>query len=131
MQGMKQISLLFISLAVALCFSSCSDSRDSLMQDQVGYINGMAEVLEEVADGSMSSADAADKFADYKKEGDDIMKRKEELMKDLSVEEGKALMEKYSKEITETFKRYMNAVQSLEKSGRATQELLDAVSNLK
>jgi len=127
---MKLLLTILISATALFSLSSCGDSRDKLMQDQVDMLNDMAEVVEEVADGSLSSSEAAEKFADFKKEGADIMERKKVLMKDISDEEGKELREKYSKDSGKAMMRYMEAVEKLGKSGRMTKELQEAVENL-
>ena len=128
---MKKYMTLFISALVLFSFSSCADSRDKLMQDQVDYLNEMAEVIEGVADGTISSAEATEKFSEMKKTGDEFMERKKELYKGISAEDGKALAEKFNKPAAEAFGRYMKALEKLRKSGRMTQELREAVESIK
>lgn len=127
---MKLLLTIIISAIALFSLSSCGDSRDKLMQDQVDMLNDMAEVVEDVAEGNMSSAEAAEKFAEFKKDGADIMERKKALMKDITAEEGNELREKYSKESGKAMMRYVEAVKKLGKSGRMTKELQDAVENL-
>lgn len=127
---MKKILTILMSVAAIFSLSSCGDSGDKLMEDQLDYLNEMSEIIEEVADGSMSSADASEKFAGMKEAGDEFMERKKVLFKDISPEEVKAITEKYSKRSGESMMRYMKALEALRKSGRMTEELRKAVENI-
>lgn len=122
---------LILLLLAALFTVSCSDNHDKLMKDQIDYLGEMTEVLNKVADGDLSSSEGAEKIKALGKKGDEFMERKKVLNEDLSPEEGEKLMKKYQDESMAAFKEYMAAVQKLAKSGRMTQELTEAIENMK
>lgn len=122
---------LFILIAALFSLCSCGDSRDRVMQDQIDYMNSMGETLEAVASGEMSSADAAEEFSKLKEDGDRFLERKEVLMKDMSAEEGEALIKKYSKDAGEAANRFMLAIEQVRKAGRMTPGLINAIANSK
>lgn len=122
-------SLLALLLMISL--SACGDSHDRLMKDQIAYMDRITGVLQKVADGSMSSAEAAGKIKELGKQGDEFMERKARLNRDASPEELQAVVEKYSKESGETLMRYLEALEKLSGSGRLTRELSEAIANMK
>ena len=102
------------------------DSREKLMDDQENYMNGMAEVIEDVAEDKMFSIDTDIKFADSKKQGAVFKQCKKDLMMNMIPVEGQALIEKFSKKPRETYQRYLKAVEKLAKSVMSKKELEDA-----
>jgi len=118
-------------LIFAVLLVSCGDSRDKLVKDQLAWTNEVSEVLNKVADGKLSSSEAAEKIRKLGKQGDEFMKRKEVLYKDIKPEEVRELTEKYKDELSESVKGLMNAMQNVVKSGRMTEELQEAMVNMK
>lgn len=127
---MTHFHRLLIALA-ALFLVSCGDSHDKLMRDQLAWTNEVSEVLNQVADGSLSSADAAEKIRELGTKGEDFMERKEALYQDASKEKIQATAEKYRDEMTEAVQGMMKAMQNVVTSGRMTRELQDALANMK
>ena len=101
------------------------------MDDQLDWMEEMTEIINEVADGDLSSSDAAAKIKKLGKEGDDFMKRKEALNKDRSSEDLAELQKKYGKRSGEATMNFIKAIQKLKQSGRATNELSEAMQNMK
>ena len=100
------------------------------MEDQLDYIEEMASVLDDVSEGGNAS-DAAEKIKALGKEGDEFMERKKELFADADPEALDKLTKKYAKRSQESARMLMLSIQKLEKSGRATPELKDAILNMK
>lgn len=118
-------------LASAFLLVSCGDNHDKLMKDQLAWTNEVSEVLNQVADGSLSSSDAVEKIKKLGKEGEEFVKRKEALNKDVDKEEVQAVAEKYRDEMTEAVQGMMKAMMKVVSSGRMTEELQDAMTNMK
>ena len=120
------------SLIVALLFfTSCGgDSGDKLMKDQLDYMEEVAGVLDEVSDGGNAS-EAAEKIKELGKKGDEFMERKTALFGEAGDADLQQLTEKYSERARESARKMMEAIQRLEKSGRVTAELQEAIINMK
>jgi len=127
---MKHRTFLLILLCPFL-FSSCRDTPVKVQEDRVEYMEDFTKIINKVADGSMSSSDAAKKIKAHGKKGEELLKRTEASVKDLSPEQRKALEDKYVEKHMKAFKEYVQAVEKLKQSGRATQELADAIENMK
>lgn len=127
---MTHLHRLLIPFA-ALLLASCGDSHDKLMKDQLAWTNEVSEVLNQVADGSLSSADAAEKIRELGTKGEDFMERKEALYQDASKEKIQATAEKYREEMTGAVQGMMEAMKNVVTSGRMTRELQDALANMK
>lgn len=123
------IQTTFIAFS-ALFLSSCGDSHDKLMKDQVAWMNETTEILNQVADGSMSSADASSKIKKLGEDADEFMRRKEVLNKDLTPERMRELVKEHQQETSQAFGEYLKAVEKLSRSGRMTKELGEAISNM-
>lgn len=123
------IKTAFIALS-ALIFSSCGDSHDKLMKDQVSWMNETTGILNKVAEGSMSPADASNKIKKLGEDAEEFMKRKEVLNKDLTVEKMRELAKEHQEETSQAFMEYMKAAERLSRSGRMTKELGEAIANM-
>lgn len=88
------------------------------------------EILNKVADGSMSSSDATKKINALGEKAEKLRKRSETVMKDISPEEQKALSEKYEEKTMKAFREFMQASLKIQQSGRGTKELLDALERI-
>lgn len=128
---MKNTLYTMAVLVCALVLSSCGDSHDKLAKDQITWMEDMTEIFNGVADGDLSSSQAADKIRSLGKEGEEFMARQEKLNQGTSKEELEKIRQKHSKEFQVAFKNYMKAVQKLTQSGRMTKELSDVVQNMK
>lgn len=128
---MKKLRNLTAILAALFFLPSCGDNHDKLMKDQIAWMEDMTAVFNSVADGSLSSSEAAERIKELGKDGEDFMNRKAVLNKDLSPEDTQKLMDKYSSELSTALKNYMTAMQNVVKSGRMTKELSEAVENMK
>lgn len=126
-QTLKRLVLL---LCVSLSVTSCGDSHDKLMRDQIAYMDEMSTILEKVADGSMSSADATRKLEKWNEKGAAIKVRKTTLNAKATPEQLEALGKKYQEEAMKSAGRMMASMQKLQTSGRLTPELARAASNL-
>ncbi len=125
------IRLILILLLSPFLFTSCGDSNEKLIKDQIEYIDDMTEILNKVSDGSLSSSEAAEKIKAHGKKGDEIMKRKEKLLKEMTPELEAELKKKYEEKTKQSVEKFMEAVIKLGQSGRATKELSDAIENMK
>ena len=114
-----------------LVFGSCGDSHEKLMKDQIDWMEEMTGVVNEVADGKLSSSEAADRIGELGKEGGRIFERKAALNKDLSPEKAQELLKSHGKESIAALQNYMKAVQRLSTSGRMTREVASALENIK
>lgn len=124
-----KLHLLLLPLVILLV--SCGDSRQQLMDDQFKAIDEITSILEDVADGDLSSADAAKEIEKWGEKMEEIQKRKEALGTELSPEEQKELVEAYADRSTASVQKMMTAMRKLQESGRMTQELQDAMVNVK
>lgn len=109
---------------------SCGDSHEKIMKDQIGWMEDLTEVIEGVSEGDISSSEAAAKIEKLGEKADKLAERRSELDQELTPEEARGLTEKYGEESSEAFKNYMSAVQELMTSGRATGELIAAITNM-
>ncbi|MDX1679726.1 MAG: hypothetical protein R3242_03250 [Akkermansiaceae bacterium] len=128
---MKNSLSLCFALLAAFLLSSCGDSHDKLMKDQLAWTQDVTEVLEKVASGDMSASDAAEKMQKLGEEGEDFVKRKEALNKDVDPEELKKVAEKYQDEMMEAISAMMKAMMEVQASGKMTPELQGALGNMK
>ena len=101
------------------------------MKDQLAWTQDVTEVLEKVASGDMSASDAAEKMQKLGEEGEDFVKRKEALNKDVDPEELKKVAEKYQDEMMEAISAMMKAMMEVQASGKMTPELQGALGNMK
>lgn len=127
MKKSVQTALLALS---ALVLTSCGDSHDKLMKDQISWMNETTAILEKVAAGSMSSADAAGKIKKLGEDAEEFMRRKETLNKGMPPEKLQELATKYREETGQAFKEYMIAIEKASRSGRMTQEIGEAIENM-
>lgn len=118
-----------LALVGCACFliPACGGSKDKLMKDQIACMNDISAIVENVANGSLSPADAAKKVKKWDEEGERIRRRKLLLFDSATPAELKAVTEKHEKAAMEAAARRMGAMQKLQQSGRASRELTDAV----
>ncbi len=128
---MKRFLLSIPLIASLFIFTSCGDSHEKLMDDQLSYIEEMTDIIDDVAEGKLSSSQGAEEIKEWGKKGAKLMERKKALNEEMSEEDLKALTKKYEKRSQETMKAYMKAIQKLHKSGRMTKELQEAMFNVK
>lgn len=128
---MKYLIYTFALGFCILLLSSCGDSHDKLMDDQVSWIQEMTDTLNGVAEGKISSSEASQKIKTLGKQGEKFVERKKALNKTVSPEQLMEVAKKHSKETGQAYKGYMEAVSKLSASGRMTQELADAIENMK
>jgi len=124
------LPLRFFAVIAAAVLVSC-DSQDKLMKDQLAWTNDVTEVLNSVADGSLDASDAAKKIRKLREKGEDFMRRKEVLNKDLTAEDARQIAEKYRKDMGKAIQDMMNAMAKVATSGHMTTELQDALLNMK
>ena len=91
----------------------------------------LTEVLNDVADGKASSAEAAEKIKELGRKGEEFMQRKATLNEGVSGEELMELGKKYSDGMSEALRKQMEAISRLAGSGRMTAELSEAIENMK
>lgn len=127
---MKPITKIIAVLFLSLFATSCGDSHDKLMNDQISWIEDITDILNDVADGTISSSDAATKLEKLNEVADKIAERKVKLNVDMSPEELQKQAEKYKDELSNSFKEYIAALSKLRNSGRLTQELTNALQNM-
>ena len=128
---MKRLLLFAPILSALFLFTSCGDSHEKLADDQLSYIEDLTEIMEDVADGKLSSSEAAEEIKDWGKKGDKLIERKKALNDAATEEELKVLAKKYEKRSMDAMKDYMAALQKLQKSGRMTKEVQEAIMNVK
>jgi len=128
---MKRLTNIFAVCFSILLLSSCGDSPDKLMDDQVSWIKEMTDTLNDVADGKISSSKATQKIKTLGKQGEKFVERKTALNKSASPEQLVEAAKEHSKETGQAFRGYMEAVSKLSASGRMTRELADAIENMK
>ena len=128
---MKTITQIIAVLFFSLFIISCGDSHDKLMNDQVSWIENMTDILTKVADGKISSSEAVTKLEKLNEVADKIAERKVKLNAEMSAKKLQSQGEKYKEKLSSAFKEYMTAVSNLRSSGRMTQELANALQNMK
>ena len=125
---LSQLSLLLLSF---IALTSCSDSLEKLTEDQIEYMEEITEIINKTADGDLSSSEAAEEIRDWGEKGSELKDRAIALREEMSEEEleieAKKLAEDYGERQMKAFTNYMQAVKRLEKSGRMTQEITDAI----
>lgn len=127
---MKKIKALIAVCVCSLFFSSCGDSHDKLMSDQISWMGKITTILNKVADGDLSSSDATAQLNELNEEADKFAERRVKLDADMTADDLLKQVDKYKGELTGTFKEFMAAADKLSKSGRMTQELSDAIENM-
>lgn len=124
-------------LAIAVLFSlffftSCSDTPEKLVEDQVSYMEELTEIIDDVAEGKLSSSEGAEKIKKWGKKGNKIQERIKELRKEENAtEEFTKAGEKHKERSKKAMKAYFAAIKKLQKSGRMTKELQEAMLNVK
>ncbi|MFK7909086.1 MAG: hypothetical protein AB8F34_00635 [Akkermansiaceae bacterium] len=127
---MKYITL--TSILSLILFASCSDSPKKLADDQISYMEEMTELINDIADGKVSSAEGAEQIKEWGKKGDKIQERIKALREGgTSEEEFTKASKEFEKRSGKAVKAYFDAISKLQKSGRATKELQDAMMNVK
>lgn len=122
------LKALLASLSILL-LASCGDSPEKLMQDKIDYIGDMAEVIDGLAEGKLSSSEATEKIKELASKEEEFVEREKKLFKDLSAEERTALEEKFTLKTEQKIGELLSASAKLVQSGRATKEFQDAMSN--
>lgn len=128
---MKHLIRLITVGLLSVVMSSCGDSHDKLMNDQVSWMEEMTETLNGVADGTLSSSEAAERLEALGREGEEFVARKQKLNEGASPEEMIEVAKKHSEEVGKAFQDYMEAMTKLSASGRMTRELSEAIANMK
>jgi methionine-rich copper-binding protein CopC len=78
--SIKSLGNLILLFATLILFTSCGDSHDKLAKDQVADMKEMTEILNDVADGKLSSAEATVKIQKRGRKGESIQTRKKALL---------------------------------------------------
>jgi len=113
-------------------FTSCSDSPEKLVEDQISYMEELTEIIDDIAEGELSSADGAKKIKKWGEKGDELQERIKKLRKgEHSTEDLMAAAEKHKDRNKKAMKTYFAALQKLQESGRMTKEVQDAMLNVK
>lgn len=124
---LTRLSALVVLALLSLGLGACSDSPAKLYNDQISAMEEITGILEKVADGSLSSADAATKIAELDAKFDKLKARAEKLGADKMKENPKKeLQEKMGKAVRDM----MGAMVKVQRSGRGTKELTDAITNM-
>jgi hypothetical protein len=118
------------ALLAACLLAACGDSQEKLMEDQLDYLDEITAIVEEVADGSLSSSEAAAEIREWAEKGEALQRRKAALRKELTADELQALTRQYSQRSMEAVRDMMAAMGRLEQSGRMTAELGEALSSV-
>lgn len=127
---MKRL-LKLATLCSTLTLASCGDSQEKLVDDQIDWMEEITAVFNGVADGSLSSEDAAEQIRDLGKEGEEFMKRKAELFKDATPEDLKDLISGNAAEAAKASQEMFQAMQKAVDSGRLTEEISEAMQRIK
>lgn len=61
-----------LTMLLALLLVSCSDSPDKLANDQIAYMEEMTELVHDIADGKISSSEAAKEIKEWGEKGEKI-----------------------------------------------------------
>jgi len=95
------------------------------MKDQISYTKEYTRIINDIADGKVSSKEGASLIEKWHKKGDEIKERKQKFFEERPEEELTKVAEKYGPEINDTTKEMFKAMDKLSKSGRLTKELSD------
>lgn len=123
---------LWAILAVLILTSCGKDTPEKLIEDKISYLDGITEIIEDVADGG-SAADAAEEIEKWKAKGAKLAERQKELIgtgANTNIEAAAELMKEYGPRAGEAMKEMMAAMAKLAKSGRATEELTKAIEGI-
>lgn len=127
---MRNLICTMATMIYILSLSSCSDSHDKIMDDQLSWMEDVTKILNQAADGEVSSSDAANKIRVLGKQGDEFMERKKVLNESVSQDQIDEITKKYSKRSIQAFQNYIQAIERLTNSGRMTNEISEAISNI-
>ena len=127
---MKYFIQLLATFAVCIAVTGCGDSHDKVMTDQIEWMDDIAVVVEQVAEGELSSAEGAERVRELGQEAHTFMERKKALDNDLTPHKAKRLVEKYSRPTTEAYGGVMHAMQKSMKNGTMERDLQDAIMEL-
>ncbi len=70
---MKRFLLSIPLIASLFIFTSCGDSHEKLMDDQLSYIEEMTDIIDDVAEGKLSSSQGAEEIKEWGKKGAKLM----------------------------------------------------------
>lgn len=91
----------------------------------------LTEIIDDIAEGKLSSADGAKKIKKWGKKGAEIQERIKKLRQEESTESFTDAGKKHEDRSRQAMKDYFAAIQKLQKSGRMTKEIQDAMLNAK
>ncbi len=123
----KTFLALFLS---SLLLASCTDTHEAVMRDQIEWLDEATSVLNNVAEGTTSSSEAAAKMKALGRQCEDFYERKEALSADATPEELLATTQQYAEHVAESFQKYLQAVEKVKESGKMSEELTSALENM-
>jgi TolA-binding protein len=124
---LSRLPALLVLALLALGLAACSDSPAKIHKDQISAMEEVTQILEKVADGSLSSADAAAKIGELDTKFDKLKARAEKLgLEKMKEKPEKEMQEKMGKAVRDM----MGAMVKVQTSGRGTKELTDAITNM-
>jgi len=125
---MKAIKITALALT-SLFFTSCGDSHEDAMEDQIDIMTEMAEILNGVADGD-DAEDAAEDLKELGEKSEKILARMEELG-ELDKEMKDEMKEKYKDELTKAAGEFQAAMIRVATSGKEVKVLKEAINSIK
>ena len=130
---MKRICNWAPILAVVCLLGSCGGGGDlngeQIISDQLQHWEQISTVLDGVSSGG-DPAEAAQRLTTLSEGGQAIMERKRQLFAKLDPTEAEALEELFAERQSAALKRLTEAIQKLEQSGRATDEIAEAIMGM-
>ncbi len=124
---MKNLLRPALPALASLFLFSCGDSFEKLAKDQISLQDDITEVLNDVADGDLTSSEAAAKLGELVEKGKDISERKLALVKDLTGEEIEEIAKETRRKVLKANVEYSEALGNVVKSGKLTPELLNSL----
>lgn len=122
-----RLSALFLVAILAIGLVGCADSQKKAVNDMLSTMDEATKILEKVADGSLSSADASAKFEKMEEKYKSIQTRLEKFKDEkMSKQDEKELEEKMKKIMGDM----MAAMVKVQASGRGTKELVNAFGKM-
>lgn len=128
---MKSLIQILCVVAIVGFLNSCGDSHEKLVKDQMNYMDEITSIIIGVADGKVSSAEAAKEIKKWGKKGEDIKKRQQAFIDDNQADDFQKVAEKHSAELMKATENFMTALMKLQQSGRLTPEIQQAIENVK
>jgi len=133
MHGMRNILISLIVLGL-LGLVSCGDSFESVMQDQAELVDESVQILKDLNNESLTIEEAVGKLSDLEEENRALVGRMEALVKEKGFDAMQEIAEvatSHAEDWQQSLVELQQEFSKLQKSGKLTSELSQAISSIR